>query len=125
VQLEQPAQERPCVVAGQVAALDECNAMCEISERQPAGETRTVSALRRIGGRHELSRSAAAQTTTPPQLLCFRHEVETRGPQCPSSRTFYSFPVCGAQGPVEAVPVPTGCKTSVTICDGTPNPPRL
>src|SRR5439155_8165766 len=81
VQLEQPAQQRPCVIARQVAALDECDAMCEICQRQAAGETRTVSALRRIGSRHELARSAAAQTTTPPQLLCFCHEMETRGPR--------------------------------------------
>jgi hypothetical protein len=79
VELEQSPQERLRVLAREIAALDECDAMCEICERQPAGETRTVGALRRIGGRHELARSAAAQTTTPPQLLCFRHEVETKG----------------------------------------------
>src|SRR5207253_7563496 len=79
MELEQPPQERLRALAREVAALDECDGVGEICERQPAGETRTVGALRRIGGRHELARSAPAQTTTPPQLLGFRHEGETRG----------------------------------------------
>ena len=79
VQLEQPPQERLRVLAREVAALDECDGVREICERQPASETRAVGALGRIGRRHELARSAAAQPPAPSQLLRLRHDGDTRG----------------------------------------------
>ena len=82
VQLEQPSQERLCVLAREVASFDECDGVREICERQPASETRAVGALRRIGRRHELARSPAAQPPAPPQLLRLRHDGDTRGGFC-------------------------------------------
>jgi hypothetical protein len=38
-----------------------------------------VRALRCVRGRHELARSAAAEATAPPELICFRHETQTKG----------------------------------------------
>ena len=77
MQLEQPAQERRRVVAGEVAALDERDGVREVGERQPAGETRAVRALGRVRRRHELARGAAAQPSSPPQLLGPRHARDT------------------------------------------------
>ena len=68
VQLEQPTQERLRVLAREVAALDECDGVREICERQPASETRAMGTLGRIGRRHELARGAAAQPPAPPHL---------------------------------------------------------
>ncbi len=73
VELEQPAQERLRVLAAQVAALDERDCMREIGERQPASEPRPVRTLSRVGRCHELARSAAPETATPPQLLGLGH----------------------------------------------------
>ena len=81
VQLEQPAQERLRVVAGEVAALDERDRVREVGERQPAREPRAVRALGRVGGGDELARSAAAQPPAAPELLLCFHDLEPRGQQ--------------------------------------------
>ena len=80
MQLEQPAQERPRVVAREVAALDERDGVREVRERQAAREARAVRALRRVRGRYELTRRAAPQPATPPQLLRLAHCSETSAP---------------------------------------------
>ena len=77
VELEQPPQQRLRVLTREVAALDERDGVREVCERQPASETRAVGALGRIGRRHELARSAAAQPPAPPQLLGLRHDGDT------------------------------------------------
>src|SRR5439155_16370746 len=50
-----------------------------IREREPMCKPRAVGALRRIGRRHQLVRSAAAQTTATAELLRLRHDAQTRG----------------------------------------------
>ena len=81
MQLEQPAQERPRVVAGEVAALDESDGMREVGEREPAREPRAVRALGGVGGRHQLACSTAPQPPAPAELLRLRHHAETRPPE--------------------------------------------
>ena len=86
VELEQAAQERLRVLAAEVAALDERDRMREIGERQPAREPRPVRALSRVGRCHELARSAAPETATPPQLLGLGHRGRLALPACGSTR---------------------------------------
>ena len=66
VQLEQPAQERLRVVAGEVAALDERDRVREVGERQPAREPRAVGALGGVRRGDELARGIAAEPPTAP-----------------------------------------------------------
>ncbi len=73
VQLEQAAEERLRVVAGEVAALDERDRVREVGEREPAREPGPVRALGRVGGRDELPRGPAAQASAPPQFLALAH----------------------------------------------------
>jgi hypothetical protein len=61
VELEQPAQERARVLAGEVAALDERDRVREVGERQPAREPRSVCALGGERRGHELARGGAAR----------------------------------------------------------------
>ena len=68
MQLEQPAQERPRVVAGEVAALDERDRVREIGERQAVREPRPVRALGGVGRRHQLAGGAAAQPPAAAEL---------------------------------------------------------
>jgi len=77
VELEQTPEERRSVLAGEVAAFDEGDGVREVCERQPAGETRAVGALGRVGRRDELGRGAAAQPPSPPKLLGPRHCRDT------------------------------------------------
>ena len=61
VQLEQPAQERPPVVAGEVAALDQRDGVRQIGEREPVREPRAMRALGGVRRRHQLAGRAAPQ----------------------------------------------------------------
>ena len=61
VQLEQPAQKRPRVVAGQVAALDERDRVRQIGEREPVREPRAMRALGGVRSRDHLAGRAASQ----------------------------------------------------------------
>ena len=76
VQLEQPRRS-DFVLAREVAALDECDGVREICERQPASETRAVGTLGRIGRRHEprpqRRRAAARPAPAPPSPSRRRH----------------------------------------------------
>ena len=78
VQLEQPAQERPCVVAGQVAALDERDRVRQIGEREPVREPRAVRALGGVRSRDQLAGRTAPQPPAAAQLLGLRHSAEPR-----------------------------------------------
>ena len=79
VQLEQPAQQRPRVVAREVAALDERDRVREVGQREAAREPRAVRALGGVRRGDELLRGAAAQPPAAPQLLRLRHDAQTIG----------------------------------------------
>ena len=66
-------------VAVQVAALDERDRVRQIGEREAVREPRAVGALGGVGGRDELARGAAAQASSPSQLLDSGHVPETSG----------------------------------------------
>ena len=76
VQLEQSSQKRASVVTREVTALDQRNRVREVSQRQATRESRPVRALRGVRRGHQLTRCAAAQPPTTPQLL---HPPEPRG----------------------------------------------
>jgi hypothetical protein len=86
VQLEQPANECPRIVAGEVAALDQGDCMGKIRERQAVRKARAVSALSGVGSSHQLACSTAAQPPAPAQLVGLRHDTETRGSMSDASR---------------------------------------
>jgi hypothetical protein len=79
MQLEEPAQERAGVVAGQVAALDERDGVREIGEREPVREPRAVRALRGIRSRDQLAGRTATQPPAAAQLPGLRHRTEPSG----------------------------------------------
>ncbi len=78
VQLEQPAHERPRIVAREVSALDERDRVREIRERQAPSEPRSVCALGRVSSGDQLTGGATAQPPAPPELSCLCHQTETR-----------------------------------------------
>ena len=95
VQLEQPAQERPRVVAGQVAALDQRDGVRQIGEREPVREPRPMRALGGVRRRHQLAGRAAPQPSAAAQLFGPRHRPEPRemggtGPERACSSTVSS-----------------------------------
>jgi hypothetical protein len=77
VELEEAPQERPRILTREIPALDERDSVCEVGERQPAGEAWPMRALRRVGRSHELAGGGAAQPPFPAKLLRARHEGET------------------------------------------------
>ena len=77
VQLEQAPEKRRSILGCDVTAFDERDGVREVCERQPAGKTRAVGALGRIGRGDELGRGATAQPSAPAQLLGSRHDRDT------------------------------------------------
>src|SRR5262249_35113831 len=69
MQLEQTAQERPSVVARQVAALDQRNRVGEVGQRQPGREPGAVRALRGVRGDDQPPRGVAAEPPATSQFL--------------------------------------------------------
>ena len=119
VQLEQPAQQRLRIVAGQVAALDERDRMREVGEREAVRQARPVGALGRERGSDELARSSPAQAPAAPQLLGSAHAAETtrsrRRPSAPG-------PAASPQAPRGQVPCTRPCLDHPWPGPGTPGP---
>ena len=80
VQLEQPPHQRPRIVAGEIASLDQRDRVREVGERQATSKARAVRALGGIRGRDQLAGGPTPQATAPAELLCLRHDrsLETR-----------------------------------------------
>ena len=77
MELEQSPQQRPRVLAVDVAPLDERDRVRQVGEREAVCESRAVCALGGVGGRDELACGPAAQAPTAPQLLDTGHGQES------------------------------------------------
>ena len=73
-----PRRSDVAILTREVTAFDERDGVRDVCERQPAGKTRAVGALGRIGRRHELGRGTAVEPSAPPQLLGPRHDRDSQ-----------------------------------------------